>query len=122
MRSAETEEAFRRFAFLGGVTTVRSMADDAVALAELAKNANESAVESPRIYFAALFGGPSLILKDRRIAQISHGRLPGEAPRARAITASTDIDDEERIPRVGCRFERSASVCERQPGAIRPEQ
>src|SRR5258706_9081331 len=91
MRSAETEEAFRRFAFLGGITTVRSMADDAVALAELAKHANESAVESPRIYFAALFGGPSLILKDRRIPQISHGRLPGEAPWARAITASTDI-------------------------------
>jgi imidazolonepropionase-like amidohydrolase len=91
MRSKEAEEALRRFAFLGGITTVRDMAGDAIALAELAKLAANRDVQSPRVYFSALMSGPTHILNDRRADQISHGLPRGEAPWARAITAETDI-------------------------------
>ena len=91
LRSKEAEEALRRFAFLGGVTTVRDMAGDAIALAELAKTAADGTVESPRVYFSALMAGPTHLLTDRRVDQISHGRPRGEAPWARAITSGTDI-------------------------------
>ena len=91
MRSKEAEEALRRFAFLGGVTAVRDMAGDAVALAELAKVAADPTVQSPRVYFSALMAGPTHLQGDPRVDQISHGRPRGEAPWARAITAETDI-------------------------------
>ena len=91
MRSKEAEEALRRFAFIGGITTVRDMAGDAIALAELAKVAADANVQSPRVYFSALMAGPSHLLSDRRVDQISHGRARGEAPWARAITPETDI-------------------------------
>ena len=90
-RSKEAEEELRRFAFMGGVTAVRDMAGDAVALAELAKLAADRNVQSPRIYFSALMAGPSHLLRDRRVDQISHGYKRGEAPWARAITSETDI-------------------------------
>jgi imidazolonepropionase-like amidohydrolase/ketosteroid isomerase-like protein len=91
MRSKEAEEALHRFAFLGGITTVRDMAGDAIALAELAKTAADGTVESPRVYFSALMAGPTHLLDDKRVDQISHGRPRGEAPWARAITPDTDI-------------------------------
>ena len=91
MRSKDAEEALRRFAFLGGVTTVRDMAGDAVALAELAKVAADPTVQSPRVYFSALMAGPTHLQGDTRVDQISHGRPRGEAPWARAITPETDF-------------------------------
>jgi imidazolonepropionase-like amidohydrolase/ketosteroid isomerase-like protein len=91
LRSKEAEEALRRFAFLGGITTVRDMAGDAIALAELARLAADTDVQSPRIYFSALMAGPTHLLGDRRVDEISHGRPRGEAPWARAITPETDI-------------------------------
>ena len=91
MRSKAAEEALRRFAFLGGITTVRDMAGDAIALAELAKLVADRDVPSPRVYFSALMAGPTHLLGDRRVDQISHGRPRGEAPWARAITSETDI-------------------------------
>jgi imidazolonepropionase-like amidohydrolase/ketosteroid isomerase-like protein len=91
LRSKEAEAALRRFAFLGGVTTVRDMAGDAIALAELATLAADSNVQSPRVYFSALMAGPTHILGDRRADDISHGRPRGEPPWARAITPETDL-------------------------------
>src|SRR5688572_5316943 len=91
IRSKEAEEALRRFAFLGGVTTVRDMAGDAIALAELAALAADGNVQSPRVYFSALMAGPTHILGDRRADDISHGRPRGEPPWARAITPETDL-------------------------------
>jgi imidazolonepropionase-like amidohydrolase/ketosteroid isomerase-like protein len=91
MRSKEAEEALRGFAFIGGITTVRDMAGDAIALAELAKVAADANVQSPRVYYSALMAGPSHLSGDRRVDQISHGRARGEAPWARAITPETDI-------------------------------
>ena len=92
LRSKEAEEELRRFAFIGGITTVRDMAGDALALAELAKLAADPNVQSPRIYFSALFAGPGFLATDRRVDQVSHGYKRGEAPWARAITAETDIE------------------------------
>ena len=91
LRNKETEETLHRFAFLGGITTVRDMAGDAIALADLAKTAADGIVQCPRVYFSALMAGPTHLLGDRRVDQISHGQPRGEAPWARAITAETDI-------------------------------
>jgi imidazolonepropionase-like amidohydrolase len=91
-RPAEVEVVRRRFALLGGVTTVRDMAGDAVALGELARVANtDGNAESPRVYFAALLGGPTLLEGDARVAPISHGRKNGEAPWARSIRPDANI-------------------------------
>src|SRR6184192_450437 len=73
MRNKETEDALHRFAFLGGVTTVRDMAGDAIALRELAKTAADGNVECPRVYFSSLMAGPSHLKGDTRVDQISHG-------------------------------------------------
>jgi imidazolonepropionase-like amidohydrolase len=92
MRTPEIETLRRRFALLGGVTTVRDMAGDAIALGELARVANaDGASESPRVYYAALLGGPTLLESDNRVTPISHGRKNGEAPWARSIRPDTDI-------------------------------
>jgi imidazolonepropionase-like amidohydrolase len=91
-RAPEIETLRRRFALLGGVTTVRDMAGDAVALGELAKLANaDGNVESPRVYYAALMGGPTLLETDNRVTPISHGRKNGEAPWARSVRPDSDI-------------------------------
>jgi imidazolonepropionase-like amidohydrolase len=92
MHTPEVETVRRRFALLGGVTTVRDMAGDAIALGEVARTANaDGNVESPRIYYAALLGGPTLLESDNRVTPISHGRKNGEAPWARSIRPDTDI-------------------------------
>ena len=91
LRSKEAEADLRRFALIGGITTVRDMAGDAVALAELAKLAENPAVESPRIHFSALMAGPSHLLNDRRVDQVSRGKARGEAAWAKSITPETDI-------------------------------
>jgi imidazolonepropionase-like amidohydrolase/ketosteroid isomerase-like protein len=91
LRSPEAEEALRQFAFIGGITSVRDLAGDAIVLAELSRKAADRKVQWPRIYYSALMAGPSHLLGDRRVDQISHGRARGEAPWARAITPETDI-------------------------------
>ncbi|HEX5703217.1 MAG TPA: amidohydrolase family protein [Pyrinomonadaceae bacterium] len=91
LRSKEVEEALRRFVFIGGITAVRDMAGDAVALAELAKIAADANVQSPRIYYSALMAGPAFLSVDRRVEQASRGHTRGEAPWIRAIKPETDI-------------------------------
>ena len=89
-RGEAEEEARRRFALFGGVTTVRDMAGDAVAIAEVAKQASDPKTPSPRIYFSAVFAGPTWFV-DERVALMMHGRPPGQAPWALAVTPETDI-------------------------------
>ena len=86
MRGKDEEAARRRFALLGGVTAVRDMAGDAIALAELAREAADGRVPSPRIYFSAVMRGTL-----SRLGEISHGLTPGTAPWARLITPEIDI-------------------------------
>jgi imidazolonepropionase-like amidohydrolase len=78
-----------RNALHGGVTTVRDMAGDGRALAELARAALVGDIESPAIYYAALFAGPEFFT-DPRVLAVSRGVPPGEAPWARAVGAETD--------------------------------
>jgi imidazolonepropionase-like amidohydrolase len=78
-----------RNALRGGVTTVRDMAGDGRALAELARAALVGDIESPAIYYAALAAGPEFFT-DPRVLAVSRGVPPGEAPWARAVTAKTD--------------------------------
>jgi imidazolonepropionase-like amidohydrolase len=78
-----------RNALRGGVTTVRDMAGDGRSLAELARAALVGDIESPAIYYAALFAGPEFFT-DPRVLAVSRGVHPGEAPWARAVTARSD--------------------------------
>ncbi len=92
-RSKEAEAGLRRFALLGGVTTVRDMAGDAIALGELAKVAADGEVQSPRVYYSALMAGPTHLLGDKRVDEVSRGLPRGEAPWCRSITLQTDLVD-----------------------------
>lgn len=90
-RTKQQEALLHRFAFLGGVTSVRDMAGDAIALKELAQSAADGNVQCPRVYFSALMSGATHILNDRRADQVSRGKPRGEVPWARSITSDTDI-------------------------------
>jgi imidazolonepropionase-like amidohydrolase len=89
-RKKEEEEGRRRFALLGGVTSVRDMAGDAIALSQLAQVSASGRALSPRVYFSALMAGPTWFT-DRRVKSISRELPVGEAPWARAITPATDL-------------------------------
>ncbi|HEV2914756.1 MAG TPA: amidohydrolase family protein [Pyrinomonadaceae bacterium] len=89
-RGQAEEDARMRFAFLGGVTTVRDMAGDAIKLAEVAARANDPSVQFPRVYFSALFAGPTWF-SDDRVGLMMHGLAPGQAAWARAVTPELDI-------------------------------
>lgn len=78
-----------RNALHGGVTTVRDMAGDGRALAELSRAALVGDIESPAIYYAAVFAGPEFF-SDPRVLAVSRGVAPGQAPWARAVTAKSD--------------------------------
>lgn len=83
-------EAILRNAVKGGVTSVRDMAGDARALAELERAAGAGEFIGPNVVYSALFGGPD-IFREGPTSQMSSGRTPGAAPWARAITLATDL-------------------------------
>lgn len=89
-RSKEEYDALLRFAFLGGITSVRDMGGDGTTLAELSRAARDESAKSPRIYFSAIMAGPTWF-SDPRAKASAHGLVPGEAPWLRAITPETDI-------------------------------
>jgi len=78
-----------RNALRGGVTSVRDMAGDGRALADLARAALVGDIESPAIYYAALMAGPEFFT-DARVRLATRGVTPGTAPWLRSVTASTD--------------------------------
>lgn len=77
--------------FRGGVTTVRDMAGDAVALSALAADGRDPRLPTPRIYYSAVFAGRSFFRTDRRVEGAAHGMTPGDAPWLRAVDDSTDV-------------------------------
>jgi len=79
-----------RGALLGGVTSVRDMAGDAIALQALAARSRLADAVMPRLYYVALVAGPSFFT-DSRTKASAHGGTPGELPWLRAITPSTDL-------------------------------
>ena len=88
-RDANVRRALEH-AFRGGVTTVRDMGGDAIALAELARWSDNAEVPVPRVRFSALFAGPSFFGDPRTIAS-AHGGVPGELPWLRAVRDTTDL-------------------------------
>ena len=79
-----------RLALLGGLTSVRDMAGDAIALKELAALSRRADAEMPRLYYAALMAGPSFFT-DPRTKASAHGGTPGELPWMKAVTPATDM-------------------------------
>ena len=85
---ARVEPRLRR-TLLGGVTSVRDMAGDARALADLSRATKVGDLAGPTIYYSALFAGPNFFA-DPRVIATSRGETIGQAPWARAVTADTD--------------------------------
>ncbi len=74
----------------GGVTTVRDMAGDMRALADLSRAARMAEIDSPDIYYSALMAGPEFY-SDPRAAAACQGERPGHVPWAMAVTDDTDV-------------------------------
>lgn len=83
-------ESILRGAARGGITSVRDLAGDARALAEIERATANGELAGPTVVFSALFGGPD-IHREGPTSQMAAGRPPGEAPWARAITVGTDL-------------------------------
>ncbi|MFI5233890.1 MAG: amidohydrolase family protein, partial [Gemmatimonadales bacterium] len=77
-------------ALLGGLTSVRDMAGDAIVLKALAKTSRRADAAIPRIYYASLMAGPSFF-KDPRSGASAHGGTPGEVAWMKGITPETDL-------------------------------
>jgi imidazolonepropionase-like amidohydrolase len=83
------EAMLKRYLY-SGITTVRDMAGDARALADLSRAALVNEMPSPDIHFAAIFAGPSFF-KDPRTVTSGLGVVPGEVPWMQAITDQTSL-------------------------------
>ncbi len=88
-QDAHAAETLAR-ALLGGVTSVRDMAGDAIALKKLATLSKGANAAIPRIYYASLMAGPSFF-KDPRTRVSAHGGVPGEVAWMKGVTAETDL-------------------------------
>ncbi len=93
---SDKEAAARlRLALLGGLTSVRDMAGDALALQPLAYDSRPMNSDLPRIFYVALMGGPTFF-GDARTKASAHGGTPGDLPWMKAITPTTDIKEAVR--------------------------
>ena len=83
------EFELNRFIY-GGVTTVRDMAGDVRALAELQRAALVDEIPSPDIHYAALLAGESFFV-DPRTRASSMGEVPGRVPWLQIVNEDTDL-------------------------------
>ena len=83
------EAMLKRYLY-SGITTVRDMAGDARALADLSRAALVNEMPSPDIHYAAIMAGPSFF-KDPRTVTSGLGVVPGEVPWMQAITDQTSL-------------------------------
>lgn len=74
----------------GGVTSVRDLAGDARALADIERATSNGEFVGPQVVYSALFGGPD-IFRNGPTTEMAAGRPAGAAPWARAITADTNL-------------------------------
>ena len=86
---AERAEQLKRV-LRGGVTAVYDVAGDVRNTSDLSRAALSGEIESPTIYYAALFAGPAFFT-DPRVVATSRGYTPGEAPWNRSIDRDTDL-------------------------------
>lgn len=74
----------------GGVTMVYDVASDLRNTSDLSRAALTGEIDSPTIYYAALFAGPAFFT-DPRVVSTSRGYRPGDAPWNREIGPDTDL-------------------------------
>jgi imidazolonepropionase-like amidohydrolase len=86
---AERAEQLKRV-LRGGVTAVYDVASDLRNTSDLSRAALVGELDSPTIYYAALFAGPAFFT-DPRVVSTSRGYRPGDAPWNREIKADTDL-------------------------------
>ena len=86
---AAAEYELNRFIY-GGVTTVRDMAGDVRALAELQRAALVGEIPAPDIHYAALVAGESFFV-DPRTRASSMGEVPGRVPWLQIVDDETDL-------------------------------
>src|SRR4051812_37719145 len=86
---AERAEQLKRV-LRGGVTMVYDVASDLRNTSDLSRAALTGEIESPSIYYAALFAGPAFFT-DPRVVSTSRGYRPGDAPWNREIRPDTDL-------------------------------
>ena len=86
---AAAEFELNRFIY-GGVTTVRDMAGDVRALAELQRAALVGEIPAPDIHYSALVAGESFFV-DPRTRASSMGEVPGRVPWLRIVGPDTDL-------------------------------
>ena len=88
--NATKAEAYMRRHIYSGVTSVRDMAGDMRALADLARKSRLQKIPAPDLYYAALIAGPSFF-QDPRPGAAAEGEVPGEVPWMQAITPDVDM-------------------------------
>lgn len=88
---AAAEFELNRFIY-GGVTTVRDMAGDVRALAELQRAALVGEIPAPDIHYAALIAGESFFV-DPRTRSSSMGEVPGRVPWLQVVDDETDLTE-----------------------------
>ena len=83
-------KAYLRRELYSGVTTVRDMAGDVRLLSELKREADFDEIVSPDIYYVAVMAGPEFFI-DPRTHDGARGRVAGQVPWMKAITAKTTL-------------------------------
>jgi imidazolonepropionase-like amidohydrolase len=86
---APAEATLKRYLY-GGITTVRDMAGDARALADLSRASLINEIPAPDIKYSALMAGPSFF-DDPRTITSGLGVEPGKVPWMMAIDEHTDL-------------------------------
>lgn len=77
-------------ALRAGITTVRDLAGDARALADIERAISVGEMRGPELIYSALYGGPD-IFKEGPMAQPVGARLPGSLPWSRSISSDSDL-------------------------------
>lgn len=90
--------ALLRRSLYGGVTALRSMADDARAIADLARAARVGEIAAPDIVYPALFAGPTFF-HDPRVVAAAQGETAGRVPWLREVDAGTDLAEAVTLAR-----------------------
>ncbi|MDA5195018.1 amidohydrolase family protein [Govanella unica] len=83
-------EAMMRRYLYSGITSVRDMAGDVRALAELQRASLMKEIPAPDLYYVALMAAPSFFHDPRTISS-ARGAIPGQVPWMQAITHDTDM-------------------------------
>ncbi|MBB6522265.1 amidohydrolase family protein [Pseudoteredinibacter isoporae] len=91
-------KALLRRQIYSGVTSVRDMAGDGRALANLARRTQLQEIPAPDLFYAALMAGPSFF-SDPRPGMSARGETPGQVPWMQAITEKTDMEEAVALAR-----------------------